>query len=213
MQGQSKAVRAARPGGLRLPLRERPPLLAAAAAPEALPPDRGREVAFAGRSNAGKSSAINAITGVAGLARTSKTPGRTRTLLFFALAPERRIVDLPGYGYAEVPEAVRAGWQVLLERYLQSRQSLVGIFLVSDARHPLTAADLDFLALAVGCGRPCHVLLSKADKLSRSAWLRAAALARERLAALPAEIAVTPFSAHDGLGLAEARGRLLGWLS
>ncbi len=213
MQGQSNAVpRADRPGEMRFPLRQRPALLAAAVDLPACPPDRGREVAFAGRSNAGKSSAINAITGWAGLARTSKTPGRTRALLFFAIAAERRIVDLPGYGYAAVAKTLRRQWQDVLERYLAVRQSLAGIVLISDARHPLTESDLHFLTLAVGCGRPCHVLLSKADKLSRSGWLRASELARERLAALPVEIAVTPFSAPQGLGLAAIRSRLLAWL-
>lgn len=208
MQGQSKAR-----AGLRLPLHRRPELLSVAVDATALPPDRGREVAFAGRSNAGKSSAINSITGCAGLARTSKTPGRTRALLFFGIAPERRIVDLPGYGYAEVSERIRSSWQALLARYMASRQSLAGIFLVSDVRHPITDSDLEFLAAAVGCGRSCHVLLSKADKLSRSGWLRAMEIARERLASLPVEVQVTAFSARDGLGLAEARGRLLAWLS
>ncbi|GIX32404.1 MAG: putative GTP-binding protein EngB [Lysobacterales bacterium] len=213
MQGQSKARSLDRAGGLRLPLRERPVLLTAVVESSALPPDHGREVAFAGRSNAGKSSAINAITGCAGLARTSKTPGRTRALLFFGIAPERRIVDLPGYGHAAVPEPVRVGWRALLTRYLARRHSLVGIFLISDARHPITDLDLEFLSEALACGRPCHVLLSKADKLSRSGWLRAAEQARARLSGLPVEVGVSPFSAHAGLGLSEARGRLLAWLS
>src|SRR5215472_14814601 len=132
-----------------------------------LPEDTGREVAFAGRSNAGKSSALNAITGVSGLARVSKTPGRTRLLNLFGLEGGLRLMDLPGYGYAKVPEAERLRWGELLDNYLSSRQSLMGLILVMDIRHPLTDFDRQLLEYAGPIELPVHVLLSKADKLSR----------------------------------------------
>ena len=134
-----------------------------------LPADTGVEVAIAGRSNAGKSSAINAITQRKGLARTSKTPGATRLLNFFELEAGRRLVDLPGYGYAAVPGSMRAHWGSLLEAYFAGRESLQGTIIVMDVRHPLTDHDHDMLALATGRGRPVHILLTKADKLGRGA--------------------------------------------
>jgi len=131
------------------------------------PPDEGLEVAFAGRSNAGKSSAINVITNQQGLARTSKTPGRTQHIVFFTLDTERRLVDLPGYGYAKVPAAIKAHWQHTLELYLAERQSLQGVMLMMDVRHPLTEQDQQMLHWCQVAGMPVHVLLTKADKFSR----------------------------------------------
>src|SRR5690348_5596497 len=135
--------------------------LTSAAALGGLPPDLGREVAFAGRSNAGKSSALNVITGVNGLARVSKTPGRTRLLNVFALTDAMRLVDLPGYGYAKVPEAERLKWGELLDGYLGTRQSLAGLIVVMDIRHPLTEFDRQLLGFAAPLQLPVHVLLSK----------------------------------------------------
>ena len=141
--------------------------LTSAARVSQCPQDQGWEVAFAGRSNAGKSSAINCLTGNRKLARTSRTPGRTQLINFFALDPERRLVDLPGYGYAKVPQAVKAAWNRQLEAYLSERRSLRGLVLLSDARHPLKEFDQMLLNWAASCDMPIHVLLTKADKLKR----------------------------------------------
>jgi GTP-binding protein len=181
--------------------------LVSAAAPAQFPPDIGAEVAFAGRSNAGKSSAINAITQRRGLARTSKTPGRTRLLNFFELGPQRRLVDLPGYGYASGPEAERRSWQPLIEA-LHTRASLEGLFLIVDARRGLTEGDAGLLEWAAP--RQCvHVLLSKADKLTRSEAARALRAAGDELAG---RATVQLFSAMEGTGVREAQDTLLGWL-
>jgi len=134
-----------------------------------LPPDTGYEIAIAGRSNAGKSSAINVITGIRSLARISKTPGRTQQINFFSLDQQRRLVDLPGYGYAKVPEDVKLAWQHLVEKYLETRRSLRGIIIVMDVRHPLTNFDGHLLHWCYIAGMPVHILLTKSDKLSRGA--------------------------------------------
>ena len=164
--------------------------LLSAAAPEQFPPDRGAEVAFVGRSNAGKSSAINAIARRQGLARTSKAPGRTRLLNFFELAPLQRIVDLPGYGYASAPAVERRAWVPLIEA-LRGRGSLRGLFVIVDARRGIGAGD-----------ETLHVLLSKADKLSRSDAARALRAAR---AALRGRATVQLFSALAKAGVDEAQ--------
>ncbi len=129
------------------------------------PEDNGWEVAFAGRSNAGKSSAINSLTENTKLARTSKTPGRTQLINFFSLSEEQRLVDLPGYGFAKVPLAVKREWTRQLENYLQKRQSLRGLVLLMDVRHPLQTFDQQMLTWAISAGMPVHILLTKADKL------------------------------------------------
>jgi GTP-binding protein len=186
--------------------------LIAAHSPRQVPPDTGREVAFAGRSNAGKSSAVNAITGIKGLARSSKTPGRTQQIVFFELDGDRRLADLPGYGYAKVPEALRLHWRELMDRYLRNRRSLAGLVLVMDARHPLKPFDRELLAWCRDAGLDCHILLTKADKLSRS---ETAKTLREVAAASAAEgfgASVQAFSASRGTGVEEARARLLAWL-
>ena len=134
-----------------------------------LPPDRGLEVAFAGRSNAGKSSVLNVITQQNNLARTSKTPGRTQQLNVFTLAGARRLIDLPGYGYAKVSQALKKDWQQTLDRYLQMRQSLTGIILIMDVRHPLKPFDQMMLDWSVASNLPIHILLNKADKLKKMA--------------------------------------------
>lgn len=182
--------------------------LLSAAALGGLPSDTGREVAFAGRSNAGKSSALNAITGVGGLARVSKTPGRTRLLNLFGMDGGLRFMDLPGYGYAKVPEAERLKWGRLVEGYLSSRQSLVGLILVMDSRHPLMDFDRQLLGFAGPLRLPVHVLLSKADKLSRGAAAKSLAETRQGLRGWgTAQL----FSAHSGAGVDEAHKLLADW--
>jgi GTP-binding protein len=181
-------------------------LLSAAAAGQ-FPADVGAEVGFAGRSNAGKSSAINAITQRRALARISKTPGRTRLLNFFELAPGRRLVDLPGYGFASAPPAERAAWPALIEA-LRSRASLRGLFIIVDARRGLTAGDERLLAWAQPSHR-VHVLLSKADKLNRD---QAAAALRAAAGQLAGRGTVQLFSAVAGTGVGEAQDMLAGWL-
>jgi len=174
-----------------------------------LPPDSGREVAISGRSNAGKSSAINAITQQNSLARTSKTPGRTQQLVFFRLAEERHLVDLPGYGYAKVPEDLRQHWQGLIEDYFRSRMALAGLVVVMDIRHPLREFDAGMLAYARARALPSHVLLTKADKLGRSQQANAL---RQVRSALGSEATVQLFSAHAGEGIDEARAVLSDWM-
>jgi len=181
----------------------------AAHTPQQLPPDAGREVAFAGRSNAGKSSALNALCQRNGLARTSKTPGRTQQLVYFEVAPERHLVDLPGYGYAEVPITLRAHWQAFIDGYFQTRQCLAGLVVVMDCRHPLKDFDRQMLDYAFVRGLPCHVLLTKADKLARGAQAKVLAEVRRDLGA---KASVQLFSAPGRLGVEEARGRVTEWL-
>jgi len=178
------------------------------------PPDEGCEIAFAGRSNAGKSSAINAITNQNSLARTSKTPGRTQMLNFFTLDESHRFVDLPGYGYAKVPEDVQKNWGKALETYLQKRQSLRGVFILMDIRRPLTDLDWQMIELCRHCNLPLHVALTKADKLSRGAAKGTlqkvqATLLRE---AGEAEISVQLFSAPHKSGIEEAHALLDRWM-
>lgn len=180
------------------------------AALDGLPPDSGREAAFAGRSNAGKSSALNAISGVAGLARVSKTPGRTRLINLFEVAPAMRFVDLPGYGYAKAPQAERARWAALLEGYLETRTSLVGLILVMDVRHPLGEFDRQLLGYAGALRLPVHALLSKADKLGRSAATKSLGETKRTLRGWGS---AQLFSAHTGEGVEEAQGLLLQWLT
>jgi GTP-binding protein len=175
-------------------------LLSVAAVPQ-FPPDHGAEVAFAGRSNAGKSSAINALTGRHALARTSKLPGRTRLLNYFELAPGQRIVDLPGYGYAEVPADERRRWVPLIEA-LRERESLVGLMLVIDIRRGVRAEDLELVAWADPARRPVQVLLTKADKLNQAE--KAAALRNAR-STLSTDTGVQLLSAHSGEGVEAAQ--------
>jgi GTP-binding protein len=175
-----------------------------AADPAQFPIDTGAEVAFAGRSNAGKSTAINAVTARRALARTSKTPGRTRLINFFELAPEQRIVDLPGYGYAEGPPPERDMWKLLIDA-LSLRDSLKGLFLIVDSRRGLMAGDEQLLSWVHGLRKPIHVLLSKSDQLKRAE--ARATLARTQ-AALHAQATAQLFSARDGTGVEEARMKL-----
>ncbi len=174
------------------------------------PADVGVEVAFAGRSNAGKSSAINAICDHNKLARASKTPGRTQQINFFALAEDKRLVDLPGYGFARVPLEIRLQWTKLVENYLGKRRSLAGIVLLMDVRHPLKDQDRDLIGWAAALGIPLHVLLTKADKLSRGPGKSTLLAVRRELAAIPATT-VQLFSALSGEGIDEARTVLDRW--
>jgi GTP-binding protein len=178
--------------------------------PEQLPPDDGREVAISGRSNAGKSSAINAIVAQHKLARTSKTPGRTQQLVYFDVAPARFLVDLPGYGYAKVPEALRTHWQGLIDGYFRSRQSLVGLVVVMDIRHPLKDFDRQMLAYAAARGLPAHALLTKADKLPRGQQAKALQAVRNEMRG--GRVGVQLFSSTTRQGVDEARAVLLDWL-
>lgn len=170
-----------------------------------LPADQGAEVAFAGRSNAGKSTALNALTQQSQLARVSKTPGRTQHLVVFELEPGRRLIDLPGYGYAHVPMAVRAAWGRMMEDYFHSRGSLKGLVLCMDIRHPLTAFDQQMLAFAGQRRLSCHILLSKADKLSRGAAMNTLRAVEKGLAELGNAASVQVFSAVAGTGVDSAR--------
>jgi GTP-binding protein len=178
--------------------------------PHQFPPDTGAEVAFAGRSNAGKSSALNTIVGRKAMARTSKTPGRTQLINFFSLVPGQRLADLPGYGYAKVPEQMRQHWQQLLSRYVEARESLAGLVIVMDARRPLTDFDQQMLAWTHANGLPTHLLLTKADKLSRSeATLTLRKVRGEMGEGTTAQL----FSAVDKTGLDDARKAVVGMLA
>ncbi|WP_416138776.1 ribosome biogenesis GTP-binding protein YihA/YsxC [Halomonas sp. HK25] len=178
------------------------------------PPDSGAEVAFAGRSNAGKSSAINTLTRQNSLARTSKTPGRTQLINFFTLGDdvERRLVDLPGYGFAKVPEQVKLEWQRHLSDYLQRRASLRGLVLVMDVRHPLTEFDETLLGWADDKAMPVHILLTKADKLKRGAAASALQQVRTRLREWEDLVSIQLFSSLKGQGVEEVHTRLDDWL-
>ncbi len=177
-----------------------------------LPPDEGAEVAFAGRSNAGKSTALNAITDNKGLAKTSKTPGRTQLINFFAMDEEHHLVDLPGYGYAKVPQAVKRHWQQVLSQYLRERQSLRGLVLLMDVRHPLKEFDSQMLEWCRHQDMPVHILLTKADKLKRGAASSILHKIRKELKEENPQVTVQLFSAPAKQGLEEARQRIGEWM-
>jgi GTP-binding protein len=164
------------------------------------PPDEGWEVAFAGRSNAGKSSAINSLTNNKKLAKTSKTPGRTQLINFFALSHSQRLVDLPGYGFAKVPLSVKQDWTRLVENYLQNRRSLRGLILLMDVRHPLQPVDEQLLAWGAAAAMPVHILLTKADKLKRGGAGDTLLKVRAKLRDHPGHASAQLFSAlkHQG---------------
>ncbi len=183
--------------------------LTSAADAAGFPADAGRELVFAGRSNCGKSTAINAITNRRSLARTSKTPGRTQLINFFELRGLGRLADLPGYGYAQVPPEVKARWAGLMEAYFTTRRSLVGMLLIMDARRPLGDFDRRMLDYAAARGLAIHVLLSKADKLSRAEGGRALAAVRRELGDA---VGVQLFSGLRRSGVDEARARIRAWL-
>lgn len=176
------------------------------------PADSEAEVAFAGRSNAGKSSAINCICSQSGLARTSKTPGRTQLINFFAIEPTTYLVDLPGYGFAKVPLEVKNKWQKELEKYLSLRKPLVGLILLTDIRHPLKDHDLVMIDWAVKSNLPLHLLLTKSDKLKRGAAQNAFLKVRTKTETLP-NVTVQLFSSFKTIGVAEARDVITRWVT
>ena len=178
-----------------------------------LPADGGTEVAFAGRSNAGKSSALNALTHRNGLARVSKTPGRTQQLVFFQVQPDRYLVDPPGYGYAKVPQELQAHWQAFIDQYFRTREALRGLVVVMDIRHPLKDYDRQMLGYAVQRGLPAHALLTKADKLGRGQQAQALqAVKKELFSSFGDTVGVQTFSAESKQGVEEARAVVAGWL-
>ncbi len=173
------------------------------------PPDEGHEIAFCGRSNAGKSSALNFLTGQRKLARTSKTPGRTQLLNFFAISDQQRLVDLPGYGYARVPDKIKEAWHQNIDNYLRNRQSLIGLVAVMDIRHPMKPFDQMMVDWGVEAGLGVHIILSKCDKLKpgprQSARLKVAKQ-------VPANVSVQVLSSTHHIGLDELKNVLGGWL-
>lgn len=182
------------------------------AKPSGLPPPSGAEIAFAGRSNAGKSSAINTLAGHVRLAFVSKTPGRTQLINFFRLNCGAVLVDLPGYGYAAVPEKIRREWQDLIETYLKKRESLLGLVLIMDSRRPLTELDRRMIDWFVPSGRPMHVLLTKSDKLSRGAASAVLQQVRRELAVLGPQVTVQLFSSLKKTGVDEVERVVSDWL-
>ena len=179
------------------------------------PADEGKEVAFAGRSNAGKSSVINTLTDNKKLARTSKTPGRTQLLNFFSLSEDRRLVDLPGYGFAKVPIIVKRNWDRNLAGYLQERQSLVGVVILMDIRHPLQKYDWQIIRWASESKMPIHLLLTKSDKLTRGAINNVLLSVEEELAKekLSASFTIQAFSSIKKFGLDELKQKLTIWFN
>jgi len=183
-----------------------------AATLEDCPADSSAEVAFAGRSNAGKSSAVNVITGLPQLARTSKTPGRTQLINFFFIEEGKYLVDLPGYGYAKVPLERRDKWQFELEKYLRRRKALVGLILLSDIRHPLKTFDRMMIEWAAQANLPLHLLLTKADKLKRGATQKTLLKVEKELTAFD-NVSVQLFSALRNIGVDPVRKVLTRWLA
>ena len=176
-----------------------------------LPHDEAIEVAFAGRSNAGKSSAINTITDIKSLCRTSKTPGRTQMINYFSIDPSRHLVDLPGYGYAKVPLKVKQHWQNLLERYLLDRSSLRGVMIIMDVRRPLTEYDCLMLQWCQKADMSAHILLTKADKFKRGAAQNVLLKVQQTLKSDYPGTSVQLFSALKKTGVEEAREKLNHW--
>jgi len=175
------------------------------------PEDTGREIAFAGRSNAGKSSALNTLTRQKSLARTSKTPGRTQLLNFFPLNDELRFVDLPGYGYAKVPEKVKREWQLLMETYLSERASLYGIILVMDIRHPLTEFDWQMIKWCDQTQKPLHILLTKADKMNYGAAKNILFQVQRELGEQGMDVSLQLFSSLKKMGVDDIHDLLDSW--
>ncbi len=178
-----------------------------------LPADAEVEVAFAGRSNAGKSSALNTLTGQKALARVSKTPGRTQLINYFTLpSPDKYLVDLPGYGYAKVPEAIRSHWEKLLGQYLLTREALKGVVLIMDIRHPLKPLDQQMLDCCASRGLPAHILLTKADKLKSGARQQQLRHVANQLADFPSPLSLQTFSSLKQEGVKELAHQLDQWI-
>ncbi len=176
-----------------------------------LPTDTGSEVAIIGRSNAGKSSVLNILTQNKGLARVSKTPGRTQLINLFSIDEHRRIADLPGYGYAKVPDEMKRKWERLLDAYLRNRNCLQGLVLVMDIRHPLKEFDQNMLAWCSECDLPVHILLNKADKLTHSETTRTLQEVRKKITEYSNPMTVQTFSALKNKGLETLREKLDEW--
>ena len=177
------------------------------------PADKGAAVAFAGRSNAGKSSAINCLTGNKKLARTSKTPGRTQLLNFFSLSEHSRLVDLPGYGFAKVPEKIKQDWNRLMENYLQYRQSLKGLILLMDCRHPLQPFDQQILAWSRAAQMPTHILLTKSDKIKKGTAKNSLLAVNNQIAVYGELVSVQLFSTEKNIGHSTLIETLTFWLT
>jgi GTP-binding protein len=186
--------------------------LKSAAQLDQLPLDQGSEVAFIGRSNSGKSTAINSITGKKGLAKTSKTPGRTQLLNFFQINEHLRLVDLPGYGFARVPQDQKINWEKTIADYLKTRKSLKGLIITMDIRNPLKDRDQSMLAWASHYQIPVYILLTKADKLTRHQAANALKLAFQQLHILKNTSEIQIFSATKSIGLKDVRHKILNWL-
>ena len=178
-----------------------------------LPIDTGVEIAFAGRSNAGKSSALNTLTNQKALARTSKTPGRTQLINLFEVEENCRLVDLPGYGYAQVPETIKRKWQKSLGEYLQKRESLKGLIVLMDIRHPLKDLDQQMIEWAVSVNIPVMLLLTKADKLASGAQKKQVNMVKEAILPFQGDITVAPFSSPKRVGLDALKQKLDEWFS
>ncbi|SMB79520.1 GTP-binding protein [Pasteurella testudinis DSM 23072] len=178
-----------------------------------MPQDDGIEIAFAGRSNAGKSTALNSLTNQKSLARTSKTPGRTQLINLFAVEENCKIVDLPGYGYAAVPEQMKIKWQQALGEYLQKRECLGGVVILMDIRHPLKDLDQQMIEWAVASKLPLLLLLTKADKLSQSARSKQLKLVREAILPFQGDIQVEAFSALNKIGIDKLAAKLDSWFA
>ncbi len=176
-----------------------------------MPTDSGIEIAFAGRSNAGKSSALNTLTRQNSLARTSKTPGRTQLINVFEIEPEKRLIDLPGYGYAKVPEEMKKKWQAALGEYLQKRESLKGLVVVMDIRHPFKDLDKDLIYWAVDSNIPVLALLTKADKLKQGARKSTVLKVRAAAAEFSGDVQVADFSSLKRTGLEKLSQILSNW--
>ena len=185
--------------------------LTSASKAKQFPVSEAIEVAFAGRSNAGKSSAINSLCENKNLARTSKTPGRTQLINFFTLDEQRTLVDLPGYGYAKVPEKMRREWQALMENYLSERPNLHGLVIIMDIRHPLKDYDLQMLEWCQHFSTPTHILLTKADKLKRGPALKSLADVKKILKAEQLDASVQIFSALNRTGIEDLQNKLNEW--
>lgn len=179
--------------------------------PVHFPEDLGDEVAFAGRSNAGKSSALNVLTGQTGLARVSKAPGRTREINFFTLTENARLVDLPGYGYAKVSKSMQEDWTKTIDTYLRERKALRGMVLLMDCRRPLMDSDREVVQWCAQTGMPCHILLTKSDKMSRGKGMGIKQKVFEELKKLRGDFSVQLFSSLKKSGVEELEERLDTW--
>ena len=187
--------------------------LKSASSTRGFPPDAGVEIAFCGRSNAGKSSAINAICGQNSLARTSKTPGRTQMINFFNLDNGARLVDLPGYGYAKAPARVQQRWQNLMESYLVHRQALCGLILSMDIRHPLAEIDWTMVQWSTHYRLPLYILLTKADKLNRNAMAKSLTRVTSELEQRGFDAGTQIFSATKKTGITQVQKKISAWIA